>query len=83
MMTDPARLARAVHLDVKRQGPGYMVSGGQTTHYVPETARTCDCADYRLRAAVCKHRLAILLRQGDPDTLRGLRALVSLPRRRT
>ena len=77
------RLARAVHLSAVKLAPGrYRVAGGASAHVVDLSADVCDCADFALRGAVCKHLLAARLRAGDPEALQALRALVPLPRRR-
>lgn len=68
---DPARVLRAVGLDVEALGGGfYRVSGGRWPHVVCTARRPwgCDCADalYRPRGR-CKHVTAVYLyRQLDP-----------------
>jgi predicted nucleic acid-binding Zn finger protein len=82
-MTTPdlARLRRAVHLDVERIDSGvWVVTGGSGSHVV--RADECDCADFIMRRAKCKHLLAVALRTSrDPDVIRALRELVPLPSR--
>jgi hypothetical protein len=75
---DPARLARAVHLDAAPidNGRRWHVTGGKAPHFVSADASRCDCADFAYRRATCKHRLAVSLRRGDPDALLALREVV-------
>jgi uncharacterized Zn finger protein len=90
---EPRRLERGVTLRAERTGRGrYRVSGGREEHWVdlltPNQPR-CDCGDHLWRERVCKHILAALLREGDPeiisavgDLVRGLREQATPPRRR-
>lgn len=89
---EPARVERGVSLQAVRVAPGrYHVVGGAEEHWVdllsPNQPR-CDCGDHTWRDAKCKHIVAALLREGDPDVLgavgelvRGLRAKADPPRR--
>lgn len=90
---DPARLERSLGLRVRRVGRGrYQVTGGKEPHWVDlYTARMprCDCGDHLWRERVCKHILAVMLREGDErviaaigDLVAGLREALSPPRRR-
>jgi hypothetical protein len=77
---DPARLARALKLSVRRIERGrYELTGGKVVHYVdlidPAMDR-CDCPDFAWRQVVCQHLLACLLREGDERVLRALARLV-------
>ncbi len=86
MTIDPVRLARAVHLDAEAAGDGrYRVVGGAQMHHVDLRAadgHECDCADYRVRASLCKHVLRAHLAEGDPEVLTALRTLVPRPKAR-
>jgi uncharacterized Zn finger protein len=87
------RVERGVSLVAVRTGPGrYRVTGGSEAHWVdlatPNHPR-CDCGDHLWRDRVCKHIVAALLREGDPDVVqalgglvRELRAAATPPRRR-
>lgn len=71
--TDPLRLRRAQSLQVEQMDGGYRVTGGAEPHQVsPEL--TCDCLDHT-RTRRCKHVLAVLLRQGDPELHRNAEVL--------
>lgn len=78
---DPARLARAVHLDAAPidNGRRWQVTGETALHFVSADASWCDCADFAYRRATCKHRLAVSLHRGDPETLTALRDVVPRP----
>lgn len=57
---DPARVRRALDLDVQTLAPGaYRVTGGAAPHFV--RGRQCDCADARFYRGPCKHRMAAYL----------------------
>lgn len=75
---DPARLARAVHLDVEHDIDGWTVTGGSAPHRVTDHygRLDCDCTDRQLRGTGCKHILAVLLRRGHPAVLVELRGLI-------
>ena len=78
-VVDPNRLRRALLLTVTPRGVGtWEVHGGHEPHQVIERdgQLTCDCIDHRIRGTVCKHSLAVMLPQGSPAVLRGLRELV-------
>ena len=81
-MIDSARLARAIHLDIEPLGEHeYRITGGQGMHVVALKAPPeleCDCADYVLRATVCKHLLRALLAEGDREVIEALRDLVPI-----
>jgi uncharacterized Zn finger protein len=89
---DSARLERGVVLVAEAVGRGrYRVTGGADEHWVdllsPNQPR-CDCGDHTWRESVCKHILAALLREGDPevisavgDLVRDLRVQATPPRR--
>lgn len=76
---DPARLRRAVYLDVDPRDSGvWTVTGGAEAHRVTERGRRldCDCADRQIRGVGCKHVLAVALHRGHPAVLRELRTIV-------
>lgn len=90
---EPARLERGVSLTAVRVARGrYRVSGGSEEHWVDLATVNqprCDCGDHLWRERVCKHILAALLREGDPEVIRavgglvrGLREAGAPPRRR-
>jgi hypothetical protein len=75
---DPARLRRALGLEVEPLGPGaYRVSGGSAPHVV--RGRECDCADARFNGGQpCKHRAAAyLFRTLHPAVRAALRTLTT------
>ncbi|MFI4978334.1 MAG: hypothetical protein ACHQC8_06665 [Solirubrobacterales bacterium] len=78
---DPARLRRALYLNVVRLRDGsWLVSGGDHEHHVGRmSARiVCDCED-RVTGP-CKHRLAVLLASRLPRSVRAaFRVLVPVP----
>jgi len=80
---DPARLARAIHLEVQRlAGQVYRVSGGARPHRVtvaPHGMIACDCWDAATRPGRCKHALAVRVLRLDPDLRAALRVLVAVP----
>lgn len=77
-MIDPARVARAVCLEVELIGDGrFLVTGGAGPHVTD--GATCDCADHQLRGNVCKHLLAVRLAVLEPDLRAAIRALVEDP----
>lgn len=81
MTPDLSRVARAIHLDVKPLGEGrWIVTGGKGSHIVKDDA--CDCTDFAVRGASCKHLLRVALCLGDPDVISALRLMVPLPRPR-
>lgn len=85
MTSDPARLRRAVHLDVDPLDSGaWTVTGGAEPHRVTERGRRldCDCTDRRIRGVGCKHVLAVALHRGHTAVLRELRAIVEPEARR-
>ena len=71
------RLLRALELDVTKLSDGsWLVSGGRQPHHVTDAG--CDCRDAAIAGADayrCKHRLRLLLRDGDPATWAALRVL--------
>jgi len=77
---DPARLERSLGLRVRRVGRGrYQVWGGREPHWVDLYTRRmprCDCGDHIWRERVCKHILAVLLREGDERVIAAVRGLV-------
>ena len=80
---DPARVARALSLDVRPldDGDGYEVSGGAGSHTVELTEHgwACGCPDSRFHDVVCKHRAAVYFhRQLDHRVREALRVVVSL-----
>lgn len=84
MTIDPARLARAVWLDVEPlPGDRWMVTGGRMAHLVAgvPSGLLCDCSDAAI-GRQCKHQLAVRLYAGDGETIKALRALVPRPRQR-
>lgn len=78
---DLARLERALGLRVRRIGVGrYEVTGGREPHWVDLYTRRmprCDCGDHIWRERVCKHILAVLLREGDERVLGAVARLVA------
>lgn len=80
-LIDLRRLARAVHLDVRRLADHqYEVTGGSRRHLVDLGASIeCDCPDRGYRHVVCSHLLAAMLAEGDRDCLRTLRVWVPRP----
>ncbi|HET9982429.1 MAG TPA: SWIM zinc finger family protein [Longimicrobiales bacterium] len=66
---EAGRLERSLGLRVTRVGRGrYRVEGGREAHWVDlYTARLprCDCGDHLWRERICKHILAVMLREGD------------------
>jgi hypothetical protein len=78
---DPARLERSLGLEVRRVGHGrYLVRGGEEPHWVDLYTRRlprCDCGDHIWRERVCKHILAVLLREGDERVITALARLVA------
>jgi hypothetical protein len=77
---EPGRLERGVGLEAVQVGRGrYRVTGGAEEHWVdlltPSQPR-CDCGDHLWRERVCKHILAALLREGDPEIIAAVGALV-------
>ena len=89
-MTPPAkdpnlrRLARALFLDCKREGPGlYAVWGGARPHQVRLGKNNhCDCVDFGMNGGFCKHIARALLARGDQRVVRALRLLVPYPGKR-
>jgi uncharacterized Zn finger protein len=88
---ETGRLERGVTLVAERVGRGrYQVTGGREQHWVDLTTPNqprCDCGDHVWRDRVCKHILAALLREGDPEVIgavgglvRDLRAAATPPR---
>ena len=79
---DPARLLRALGLNVERVGPAlYHVTGGRDPHTVrvrDGESWTCDCVDALYHpAARCKHLIAVYLaRQLAVPVRRALRQVV-------
>lgn len=80
LTVDPARLARAIHLDVAPCGVGqWSVTGGRMAHTV--TRDGCACVDGEVHPEqVCKHRLAIGLVCLPVEVLEALRELVTVGR---
>jgi len=79
---DRGRRARAVHLDAVRLEDGnWRVTGGSAPHTVNSVATTCDCVDFQVRGCVCKHRVRVLIAEGDAAVWTALRDLVSVPTR--
>ena len=78
---EPKRLARAVHLDCEPLGDGrWRVTGGARDHLVgPGDA--CDCTDFGLHHALCKHLARVELEALPPQLLTALRTVVPLPKR--
>jgi hypothetical protein len=84
---DPARLERSLGLEVRRVGRGrYLVTGGAEPHWVDLYTRRlprCDCGDHLWRERICKHILAVLLREGDERVIGAIAALVARLREAT
>lgn len=78
---DPARLERSLGLRVRRVSRGrYEVWGGKEPHYVDLYTRRmprCNCGDHIWRDRVCKHILAVMLREGDERVIAAVGGLVS------
>lgn len=78
---DPLRLERSLGLEVRRVGRGrYLVTGGAEPHWVDLYTRRlprCDCGDHLWRERVCKHILAVLLREGDERVIGAIAGLVA------
>lgn len=78
---DLARLERSLGLEVHRVGRGrYLVTGGEEPHWVDLYTRhlpRCDCGDHIWRERVCKHILAVLLREGDERVIAAIGRLVA------
>lgn len=78
---DAVRLERALSLRVRRIGLGrYEVTGGAEPHWVDLYTRRlprCDCGDHIWRERVCKHILAVLLREGDERVIGAVARLVA------
>lgn len=78
---DPARLERSLGLRVRRVGRGrYQVTGGAEPHWVDLYTRRmprCDCGDHLWRERVCKHILAVMLREGDERVITAIGGLVA------
>jgi len=83
---DADRLERSLALRVRRVGRGrYRVWGGREPHWVDlytQRLPRCDCGDHLWRDRVCKHILAVLLREGDEHVIGSLAELVGRYRRR-
>lgn len=76
---DPARLARAVHLEAESLGAGrWRVRGGAAPHIVEVAIRVrrCDCQDARRHPGSCKHVLRVALEALPREVLTALRAVV-------
>ena len=77
---DLDRLERSLLLAGDRVGTGqYHVTGGAHDHWVDLYAAQhprCDCGDHLWRDQVCKHILAALLREGNPQVVSALRGVV-------
>lgn len=84
---DPSRLERSLGLEVRRVGRGrYLVTGGAEPHWVDLYTRRfprCDCGDHLWRERVCKHILAVLLREGDERVIGAIAGLVARLREAT
>lgn len=78
---EAGRLERSLGLRVTRVGRGrYRVEGGRESHWVDlYTARLprCDCGDHLWRERICKHILAVLLREGDERVIGEVSRLVA------
>jgi hypothetical protein len=83
---EAGRLERSLGLRVRRVGPGrYLVTGGREPHWVDLYTRglpRCDCADHLWRERVCKHILAVMLREGDERVIAAVAGLVAGLRKR-
>ena len=80
---DPARVRRALTLEVEPLGPDvYRVTGGAAPHTV--RGRDCDCADSRFNGGQpCKHRAAAyLFRSLHPTVRAALREITTTGERR-
>lgn len=79
------RLARAVHLNVHRDGTRtFSVRGGARPHQVilGKDGDSCDCEDFQFgNRTYCKHLLAVRLKEGDQRVIGALRRIVPMPSR--
>ncbi|HEX6748573.1 MAG TPA: SWIM zinc finger family protein [Longimicrobium sp.] len=77
---ESGRLERGVGLVARKIGRGrYHVTGGAEEHWVDLTTVNqprCDCGDHLWRERVCKHIMAALLREGDPEIIAAVGGLV-------
>lgn len=84
---DLARLERSLELRVRRVGPGrYLVTGGEEPHWVDLYTRRlprCDCGDHIWRERICKHILAVMLREGDERVISAIARLIGRLREAT
>lgn len=66
---ESGRLERSLGLRVQRVGRGrYRVEGGKEAHWVDlytQQMPRCDCGDHLWRERICKHIMAVMLREGD------------------
>jgi SWIM zinc finger len=70
------RLLRAACLQADELEPGtWHVTGGQAPHLVIEGA--CDCPDFLVRHAACKHALAVALARCAPELRAAVKDLAS------
>ena len=78
---DPRRLARALYLDCQQEGPDvFRVWGGAQSHTVELGPVTrCDCVDFGVNGAQCKHLLRVALAHGDAEVIEALQLLVPFP----
>lgn len=69
---DPARLRRAVHLNVTPLASGDFIVGD----WHVDALHGCTCPDRQIRGATCKHELAVRLARLDPDIREALREVM-------
>ena len=70
---DPARLRRALALDVTAHTSGDFT----VSDYMVSPLWGCTCPDHRIRRVDCKHMLAIRLARLDPELRAALREVVT------
>lgn len=73
-MIDPARLRRALRLDVAPLPEG----GWRVGEWTVDARHGCGCPDRTIRGAVCKHELRARLDVLDPALLSGLREMAAI-----
>jgi hypothetical protein len=80
MSVDPARVRRALSLNVTELADSeYLVTGGAAEHVVRASRRPwrCDCLDATYGSGACKHAVAVYLeRQLAPAVRKALRSVV-------
>ena len=84
---DLDRLERSLALRAERIGNGrFRIIGGAQDHWVDLYTAAhprCDCGDHLWRERICKHILAVLLREGDERVIGAIAGLVARLREAT